>query len=348
MNRLLEPAVTVEHARGARLPRVGFLGVGWIGRNRLEALAASRVAEIEAIADPVRELAIQAGKTVPEANLFTSLDELLESPLDGIVIATPSAMHAEQSEKALNAGLAVFCQKPLGRNALETAQVIEAAKTADRLLGVDLSYRTMSGMRAVRDLIHCGELGDVFASEFVFHNAFGPDKSWFYRRSLSGGGCVVDLGIHLVDLALWMLGVDGIRNVESRLYVRGKPLQVQSQEVEDFASARLDLEDGSTAQLSCSWNLPAGCDAIIGATFYGTKGGASIRNLNGSFYDFAAERFRGTHREVLVDTPESWGGRAIIEWARRLQIEPGFDPEIERLNIVAKTLDEIYRKGSIS
>src|SRR5690606_2112222 len=123
---------------------------------------------------------------------------------DGVVIATPSALHAEQSIAALNMGKAVFCQKPLGRNAAETRAVVEAARKNNLLLGVDLCYRHTC-FRRIHDIIQSGELGHIYATELTFHNAWGPGKEWFYDPKRSGGGCVVDLGIHLIDLALWTL-----------------------------------------------------------------------------------------------------------------------------------------------
>src|SRR5581483_11998218 len=96
-----------------------------------------------------------------------------------------------------------------------------AARKADRLLGVDLSYRFISQAKAIRDLVRQGELGEVFAAELMFHNAYGPDKDWFYERALSGGGCVIDLGIHLIDLALWNLNFPKVTNVASRLFAQG-------------------------------------------------------------------------------------------------------------------------------
>lgn len=312
--------------------RLGFLGVGWIGRNRMEAIARSGVAEIAAIADPS-----------PDAGApCATLDELLEQELDGIVIATPSALHAEQSIRALEHGLAVFCQKPLGRTAAETRRVVDAARAANRLLGVDLSYRSTAGMRQIRELITAGELGRIYAVDLVFHNAYGPDKPWFYDSQLSGGGCVMDLGVHLVDLALWTLGFPGVVEVSSRLFAGGEPLGARPERVEDYAVARLDLDSGAAVQLACSWLLPAGTDAVIGAAFYGTGGGAALRNVAGSFYDFTAERFRGTAREVLTTPPDDWGGRAAVDWATQLASGERFDPAAERLVDVASALDQIY------
>ena len=323
-------------------PRLGFLGAGWIGRNRLEAIAQSELAEIAAVVDPVRERATQCLRAAPAAVLVPSLDDLLDLGLDGIVIATPSALHAEQCIAAVERGIAVFCQKPLGRNQLEVARVIAAARRSNTLLGVDLSYRFVRAVRKVRQLVHSGELGRIFAIDLVFHNAYGPDKPWFYNWKLSGGGCVIDLGIHLVDLALWILNYPRIDHVTSRLYAQGKPIHGRGDAIEDCAIARLDLDAGPTMLLSCSWKLHTGCDAVISGTFYGTKGGARFHNIDGSFYHFAADKFRGTTREQVAGPDDDWGGQAAVQWVSRLAAGAQYDPEIERLIDVTGALDAIY------
>ena len=323
------------------LPRLGVLGVGWIGRRRLEAITTARVGEITALADPSPDNIEKSIGLAPRAKRLTNLEELLRERLDGLLIATPSALHAEQTIAALNQGCAVFCQKPLGRNVTEVRQIIEAAKRADRLLAVDLSYRHIEGLQKIRDLIRAGELGDVFGVELVFHNAFGPQSAWFYDARLSGGGCVVDLGIHLVDAALWVLDTPVI-GVSSRVYASGKPLALNPEAVEDFAVARLDLANGAVVQLSCSWRLHAGRDAVIEAAFYGTRGGAAMRNVNGSFAEFRSELYRGTKTEVLAEPPDAWGGRAAVAWARQLASSRNYDPEVERQIDVATALDAIY------
>jgi predicted dehydrogenase len=329
---------------GAAVPRLGFLGVGWIGQHRLEALARSGAARVAIVADPVTENARRAEACAPGVTIVPTLDALLDAELEGVVIATPSALHAEQAITALERGVAVFCQKPLGRTADEARAVVDAARRADRLLGVDLSYRHTAGMQRIRELIRAGELGHVYTVDLVFHNAYGPDKPWFYDVALSGGGCVIDLGIHLVDLALWTLGFPRVRGVASRLFARGAALTPPLTVVEDYADVRLDLESGAVIRLACSWNLPAGRDAVIEAAFYGTRGGAALRNVSGSFLDFTAERFRGTAHEVLCAPPDAWGGRAAVAWARQLGADGGraFDPAIERIIEVATVLDAIY------
>jgi predicted dehydrogenase len=329
--------------RAPARPRLGFLGVGWIGRHRMRALLESGAADAVAVADAAPACAEQAAAEVPGCAVAPSLEALLELGLDGLVVATPSALHADQAVLALERGIAVFCQKPLGRTAAEARRVVEAARAADRLVGVDLSYRHVAGMERVRALVQGGALGDVYAVNLVFHNAYGPDKQWFYDARLSGGGCVMDLGVHLVDLALWVLGFPEVDTVASSLRAGGRPLRGrESGLVEDFAAAHLELASGAAVQLACSWRLAAGQDCAIEVAFYGTKGGAALRNVAGSFYDFTVERFEGTRRELLASPPDAWGGRAAVAFARRLAGSARYDPEIERIVEVHATLDRIY------
>jgi predicted dehydrogenase len=326
----------------ARPARVGFLGVGWIGRHRMEAMLATGLVKAVAIADPSPPMLEAASQAAPLAKMLCDLDELLAEDLDGVIIATPSAQHAEQTIRALNAGVAVFCQKPLGRTAGEVKAVVEAARTADRLIGVDLSYRHTEAMRRIKALLEAQHLGQVSAIDLTFHNAYGPDKPWFYDKSLSGGGCVIDLGVHLIDLALWALDFPEVISVTSNLLTQGRPLSSAPDEVEDYAVATLGLATGAVVRLACSWRLNAGQDCIIDASFYGTAGGAAMRNVGGSFYDFAAQRFSGTGTEQLSDQKDEWGGRAATSWARQLVKSRKFDPEAKHLVCVAEVIDRIY------
>ena len=333
--------MTTEHENNG-LPRLGFLGLGWIGQHRMQALLDEKACRVVAIADPSAEVRARAQQLVPDAAAVATLDDLLQHELDGVVIATPSALHAQQALAALDRGLAVFCQKPLARTAAENAAVVDAARKADRLLGCDLSYRYTDGMRRIRNAVVEGELGQVYAADLVFHNAYGPDKGWARNPELSGGGCAIDLGIHLVDLALWTLGFPQVQRVSSHLYANGQLLPPGSSTVEDHAVAQLELASGTLVRIACSWNISTGKDAIIEAHFHGSKGGAAMQNVNGSFYDFAAARFHGTQRTPLADPPDAWGGRAIVDWARHLGSGARYNSNIETIVQVASVLDRIY------
>ncbi len=327
----------------AAAPRLGFLGVGWIGYQRMAALAAAGTGRIVAVADPDAANRARAGALLgPDTVLVGALDEILGCELDGVVIATPSALHASQACTALERGLAVYCQKPLARTAAETAQVIATARRHDRLIGVDFCYRTLAATARLKALLDAGEIGAVHAAELVFHNAYGPDKPWFYELEQAGGGCVMDLGIHLADLLLWLLGRPKVLTVHSRLYAGGRRLPLPARELEDFALAEVELEGGASARLACSWRAPAGCDAVIEVRLYGSQGAAVLHNTGGSFYDFALELCRGTRSETLVRPPDDWGARSLCEWALRLGRSHRFDPEAVELAEVAALVDAMY------
>jgi predicted dehydrogenase len=336
-------APSAPAATAVRRPRLGFLGVGWIGRNRMEAVAADGSAEIVAVADASADAARDAARGVGAQ--VADVDEVLRaSDLDGLVVATPSALHAEQAMAALEGGMAVFVQKPMGRTAEECADVMAAARRADRLLGVDLSYRHVEAMRVVREHVQSGAIGTVHAVELVFHNGYGPDKAWFRDRAQSGGGCVIDLGVHLLDLLHWVLPEDPVVGVTARLHAGGQPYTARSTSVEDAAEVLLDLASGAVARLSCSWWMPIGADARIVARFTGEAGAVEVDNVDGSFYDFRARLHRGTTSEDLVGPPDAWGGRAIVSWARALAAGSGYDPEVESLLAAADVIDRIYAR----
>ena len=325
-----------------RRPRLGFLGVGWIGRDRMRAIHDSDVADVIAVADADPSVAARAAADVGAA--VVAPDEMLRAAdLDGIVIATPSALHAEQAIVALDRGMAVFCQKPLGRTAAEVAAVVMAARRSGRPLAVDLSYRHLAATQRMRDVINSGRIGEIYASSLVFHNAYGPDKPWFLDRTLSGGGCVIDLATHLVDLATWLLPDQRLRVAASRLYAGGARLEPGSATVEDFATAVLDTSSGGSVVLSCSWFLHAGRDAVINATFYGTDGAVSLDNVNGSFYDFEAVLHHKTNREIIASPPDAWGGRAAVAWAGDLASGADARPrDLDDFVTNAELIDAIY------
>jgi len=320
------------------LPRLGFLGVGWIGRNRMQALAEEGLAQVAAVADPRAEALAAAAAAAPAAQQAESLEELLGRGLDGIVIATPSALHAEQAVAALERGLAVFCQKPLARDAAETRRVLAAAREADRLLGVDLSYRHVEALRAARRAVEADEIGRLHSLDLAFHNAYGPDKPWFTDAKLAGGGCLIDLGTHLVDLALWLTGAEEVA-VET-----ARTLSLHGHEVEDQASAELTL-GGVRARIACSWFQPAGGECAFECTAWGSEGAVSVRNVGGSFYDFRAELWRETSTEALVEPPDAWGSRAIAAWTERLAANRAYDPAAEELELLARTIDGVYSEA---
>jgi predicted dehydrogenase len=331
-------------SKSIKLPRIGFLGTGRIGIRRMKSLLESGLVEAVAVADPSPEMVHAALELAPLATAVDDFDGLLAENLDGIVIATPSALHAAQSLAAFEVGLAVFCQKPLGRTEAEVAAVVEAARRADRLLGVDLSYRHTTAMTRIRELIRREDLGSIFGIDLVFHNAYGPDKPWFFKKELSGGGCVMDLGVHMVDLALWALDFPAVVSATGHLFSQGQPIARDSDTVEDYATATMTLETGTVVRLTCSWHLHAGRDAVIEADFYGTEGGASLKNLDGSFFDFAAWHHTRTASRQVSEPDAIWPGGAALGWARSLAASSHFEATADNFTKVAAVLDRIYAR----
>lgn len=325
-------------------PQLAFAGVGWIGRNRMRAAADQHLANIVVVSDPSDECLSHAKAIAPGATTVRSFEEALAYPgVEAVVIATPSALHMQQSVEAIKSGKAVFCQKPLGRNAQEVAAVVNAAEKENKLLGADFSYRYTAAFQKILPIIQSGELGKIFAVDLKFHNAYGPDKPWFYDLKLAGGGCVLDLGIHLIDLMLLALGFPQVKQVTRNLYAKGVSVNGQKA-VEDYADVLMELESETSARLTCSWHLQAGCEAEIEVSFYGTQGGVALKNVNGSFYDFEALRYWGTKTEKLVQPPDSWGGRALTHWIEKLARGCNFEEQANQFIASAQVIDKIYEQ----
>lgn len=337
-------------------PRLAFVGLGWIGGLRLDAVVAADVAQVVALCDADVSRLDRAGRAHPGVVGFRSYERLLDRAadlgLDGVVVCTPNACHAEQSVAALERGLAVFCQKPLARTAGEVREVISAARNADRNLAVDYSYRWTLGARILRRLAQSGTLGTVRHVETVFHNAYGPGKAWCYDPA-QGGGALLDLGVHLVDLVLWILGdppIEHVAGTASRVRAGGHcPIAGGEvlDDVDDFAYLVLRFSTGAAANVTVSWNAHIGADAAIRATLFGAEGGAELRNVRGSFYDFEVLRFSGRTAEHLGHESREWMSGCILDWVRRLSADRGYDPAVETSLRVAEIVDAVYGRTPI-
>ncbi len=329
-------------ATAAVLPKLGFLGIGWIGRHRMQALLDRTLATGVAIHDTHQPHVQQAMHVALGARPVKGLEQLLAEDIDGVVIATPSGMHARQAIASLQAGKAVFCQKPLGRSLAESREVVAAAKAADRLLAVDYCYRHVRALGALKQLVDENALGTIYAVEAIFHNAYGPDKPWYYDPQQSGGGCLMDLGSHLADALLWLFDQPTLEVFGTTILSAGQPVIDRHEQVEDYAEAHLKADTGLNIRLACSWKLPLGKDAEIRVNVFGTEGGASCYNVNGSFYDFQCDRYHHTQRETLISPPDNWGGRAIQAWATKLAAGSGYDSSADDFLHSAALLERIY------
>ena len=322
-------------------PKLGFIGIGHVGTTQMQMLMDEHIADCCTLYDPSLDAASMAAAMQSGITVSNSLADILSQDLDGVVVASPTAMHGDHCIAALKTSKAVFCHQPLAPTVAETQQIFEAARVTNKLLSVDFSYRYLPGVETLKQKVAMGEFGEIYAADLVFHSAYGPDKTWNYNVSTSGGGCVMDLGTHLIDLAIFILGNRDIKQVSSNLMQRGKALLPPYEATEDYATAEF-LHGRTRTRLTCSWGMHAGRDAIIELRFYGTLGGGSITNVNGSFNDFEVHQFAGNRREKIARATGEHGGRALIDWAKTLCNTNRFDPDIEQIIPVADVVDRIY------
>lgn len=326
---------------GRERPRLGFLGLGWIGGLRLDAVEAAGSAHVAALCDSDPSRLESLGRRHPHAKLHASTEDLLrDGRLDGVVIATPNALHAPQALALLDAGLPLFVQKPLGLDRDQVERVVDRARRLDRLVAVDYCYRHLRGAETLRDWTRSGALGDVHLVEAVFHNAYGPDKAWCFDPLVSGGGALLDLGVHLLDLAFWILGDAAPARVD------GWTRQLDGHHgIDQIAGVDLVLDPEVHLRLTTSWHAHAGRDCDFRVTFHGTREAAELRNVGGSFYDFELVRRRGRREEVVVTDSKKWMSRALLAWIDRLAEDDRYDPSVEVNLATAQVVDQVYRSA---
>jgi len=274
--------------------KVGVIGLG-MGRGHIRGYQGHPAANVVAIADVDANRLAEIGDKFNIPRRYTSAAEMLErEKLDVVSVATPNKFHMPLTIAALKAGAHVLCEKPMAMNAHEAAAMMAAAKRARRRIMINFSYRFTEQSMSLKGEVDSGVLGKVYFARTVWHRSRGIPGfgGWFGQKKLSGGGPLIDLGVHRLDLALWLMGYpkpvwvmgSAYNHIGSRL----AKLKKKAFDVEDLAAGFIKFADGATLEIEASWaaNLP---DAELMETrLLGTKGGLLQRNLNGE-YVFEAE-----------------------------------------------------------
>ena len=325
-----------------KVPRIGFLGVGKTGKQRMDAIRESKYAAVVSLCDPYEGNTVQFCKDNNLKNVY-SYEALLQEDIDGIVIATPNVLHKHHAIRALENGKSVFCQSPLACTEADAREVIEVAKQNDCLLMTDFSYRHTRSLQKIKTLIDANELGQMFAIQLSCHHA--QHEQQVLDSEFSGGGCLTDLGVHLIDILYWLFPAMEVRIINSEKFIHGTSLENPLVQVEDYVMSQIRFSNGLVAQVCCSWNSHIGKESIIEFNFQGTKGGATFRNVNGSLYDFKGEYYKGSKRQVLSLPPDEWHGKSAVQWASRLAEKNEYHHHIEAYLKTASTLDRIYFEG---
>jgi predicted dehydrogenase len=269
--------------------KIGLIGAGSIGGYHAKSIRAIDGVELSAIADIRLERAKALAESCGVDKVYRDYVEMLDQePLDAVVVATPNHLHARMTIDALSNGVDVFCEKPMAMNSKEAEAMLNARDRYGRTLMLGMCQRFRGDSRAIREVVLGGELGDVYFTKVTLLRRAGiPGMgSWFTTRSLSGGGPLIDLGPHALDLALWFQGFP--RPVAVKGYTFSK-LGTQNKclgtwgipepggpfDVEDLALALIELEGGKVMYLELSWALYT-LEDTFNCILSGDKAGVSL------------------------------------------------------------------------
>jgi predicted dehydrogenase len=274
--------------------RCGVIGLG-VGRAHLKGYQTHPEAEVAAIADPNQDRLKSTGDEFKVAARYASAEEMLKKEkLDVVSVATPNKFHLPLTVAALRAGCHVLCEKPMAMNAGEARKMLAAAKAARKRLMINFSFRFTEQSWALKQQVARGLLGDVYFARSIWHRRRGIPGfgGWFGQKALSGGGPLIDLGVHRLDLALWLMGHPKPAWVLGGAYYpigsRLAKEQKKDFDVEDLAVGMVKFRNGATLSLEASWAVNRGERERMETRLYGTKGGLVQRNLNET-YQFEAE-----------------------------------------------------------
>jgi predicted dehydrogenase len=253
--------------------RVAIIGCGLIGQKRANALGSARLV---ACADVVEERARALAQAHPEGTVFTDWRQMLDTVnAQVIIVATTNNVLAEAAMAAMQSGRHVLVEKPAARSSRELAPVIETARRSDVRVRVGFNHRYHPGLRKARELCDAGALGELMfiRGRYGHGGRLGYEKEWRANPELSGGGELIDQGVHLVDLARWFLG--DFTHVTGFAHTYYWPMPVDDN---SFALLRTPRQQAAFLHVSCTeWKN------LFSLEIYGRSGKLQIDGLGGSY-----------------------------------------------------------------
>jgi len=319
--------------------RVGLLGAGAVAQTaHIPAYRRFRKAELIAICDneSAKLRALRERTGVPHAT--SSLDEFLSiDEIDAVDVCLPSHQHRDAVIRCLEAGKHVLCEKPLGLTAREVDDVVSAQERSGRHLVVGMNNRYRDDSILLRRFIQDGALGDVFHARagWLKRRERLKPGAWQYDRARAGGGVVMDLGIQLLDLVLWLSGYPRPERVSAAFYYH-----LPGIDVEDTAVISITCEDGLSISLDVSWHfLVDEQDYDHFVDLYGTAGSGLLNPLR---------VFQHMHGNLVNVTPQAQrriGNIYMESYERELAFFAGVvagsekPPPLTEQRTLARTLD---------
>lgn len=250
--------------------KIGVIGLGTVAQLvHLPNLSKINNAEISAVAEVKQSrLNAVADKFGVKARFKNYIDMLEQTELDAVIIATPTSTHKDIAIDCLNAKKDILVEKPLARSYAEAKLIVDSAKKNKKNLMVGMNLRFRPDTMLLRSLINAGEIGIPYYVRAGWIRQQSSNEKWFTKKEESGGGVIIDLGIHLIDLSLWLLGYPEVDSVSAKNFYHN------TKNVEDTSISFIKCKNSSVISLESSWSLPVEKDYFF-LNLYGTKGSYS-------------------------------------------------------------------------
>jgi len=269
---------------------VGVIGAGSISEMHIKSYFANQRVNLTSICDLNEERAREKAKKYHAEKVYTDYKEMLEDDtLDAVSICTWNNQHAEIAVAALNAGKHVLVEKPLSRTVDEALKVKEAVDNTGKVLQVGFVRRYASNTDILKRFIDSGEIGEIYYAKASCIRRLGNPGGWFSDKERSGGGPLIDLGVHVIDICWYLMGKPKVvsvsgntysklgnrSNIENLSYYKAADFDPNNNTVEDLANAIVRFENGASLMVDVSFTLHAKKDEIS-IKLYGEKGGAEV------------------------------------------------------------------------
>lgn len=250
--------------------KVGVIGLGGIAQLvHLPILSKLDTIQLVSVAEINKSRLKNVGEKYPSARQYINYNEMLsKEELDAIIISTPTDTHEKIALDCLENKKNILIEKPVARNLKEAKEIASAAKKVKKVAMVGMNSRFRPDTMLLRSLINSGELGDLFYINCSWLRKKSSLQKWFTNKNLSGGGVIIDLGIVILDLAIWMLG-ENIDTVSVQKYDHTK------NEIEDSAIGMIRFNGGEVVNFEVSWELFSNTDSF-NLNIHGTKGSACL------------------------------------------------------------------------
>jgi predicted dehydrogenase len=265
--------------------KLGLIGAGGIAQTHNRAIADLEDVRIVAVSDVVEENARRTANQWDIPRVFADYNEMLQmDELDGVLVCTPTGVHAPPAIAALKAGKHVLCEKPMEATLDAAADMVRTAHQMDRILMIALKLRYSPQVMVAKQVVDEGTLGDIYYAECVADRRRGNPGGSFVRKATAGFGAAADIGVYALDTALYLMGhpkpvaVSAITS--NYISLNAEPIvgqwgrNLKETEVEDFAAAWVRFENGARLVFKTCWSMHM--DSLGGTIFLGTKAGLRI------------------------------------------------------------------------